>query len=647
MDMMSIAIAKTMVNSTVEEIKEQFGAPLVANAASGMTEQDRVYVYTGNETGFSSGHWYYYNGTAWTDGGVYNSVAVNTDTSLTVSGQAADSKAVGDAIDDLDSDLSDVKADLGQQSPIWVDGYAIQSTSGSPVVAEGNSYATFSVTEGCVVKGYTRGGAGASRGCAFYDADGVYISGEYNSVSGVYDWNYEIAVPDGARIFRITCNAMYKESFTFTLSNIINGLLEARTQIDTNTNVLSKTFSNYSKVNIIDGFLYASISSTSVSSESVAKNQISFYFPVEAGKIYTADKKITTALMRIAYSESKPTYLTPVSNYENLGTTGTYKTFMAPVDGYAIIYVYNRSNDGDDKFEPILHNTVAYEYAYVPEVAQDSVELTSVVNIPHIFYCGSSRKYVKLKDAIEAAEQYMDSILYVDAGTYDLVDEFGSDFFESLTVSSTLSGIVLKNRIHIIFSPNSKVVSHYAGSNQYALSLYSPFNAGSYGFTLENLTLECSRCRYAVHDERNGNVEQYKSEFINCSMQIDNSNNSQWSPRHCIGGGLGSNAEVIVDNCCFKTDLSSDRGGVYYHQSNASGNKSFKSLVTVKGCYFETGTITFSDSRTDGTADKTIYIAANNCISQKYAGTDTQGIYTVDMTNPNSVVRAWNNAITG
>ena len=114
MDMMSIAIAKTMVNSTVEEIKEQFGAPLVANAASGMTEQDRVYVYTGNETGFSSGHWYYYNGTAWTDGGVYNSVAVNTDTSLTVSGQAADSKAVGDALDGIDSEMSDVKETLNQ-----------------------------------------------------------------------------------------------------------------------------------------------------------------------------------------------------------------------------------------------------------------------------------------------------------------------------------------------------------------------------------------------------------------------------------------------------------------------------------------------------------------------------------------------------
>lgn len=96
MDMMSIAIAKSMVNSTVEEIKEQFGAPLVASTASGMTDHDRVYVYTGNESGFPSGHWYYYNGSNWTDGGVYNAVAVETDTTLTSSGEAADAKTVGD-----------------------------------------------------------------------------------------------------------------------------------------------------------------------------------------------------------------------------------------------------------------------------------------------------------------------------------------------------------------------------------------------------------------------------------------------------------------------------------------------------------------------------------------------------------------------
>ena len=68
-----------------------------------MTDRGRVYVYTGSETGYTSGHWYYYNGSAWTDGGVYNAVAVDTDTTLSISGKAADAKETGDQITELKS----------------------------------------------------------------------------------------------------------------------------------------------------------------------------------------------------------------------------------------------------------------------------------------------------------------------------------------------------------------------------------------------------------------------------------------------------------------------------------------------------------------------------------------------------------------
>lgn len=77
---------------------EAYGSPLVASTVAGMIDQSRVYVYTGSETGYTAGNWYYWNGSAWTSGGVYNAVAVNTDTTLSVAGMAADAKATGDAI---------------------------------------------------------------------------------------------------------------------------------------------------------------------------------------------------------------------------------------------------------------------------------------------------------------------------------------------------------------------------------------------------------------------------------------------------------------------------------------------------------------------------------------------------------------------
>lgn len=90
---------------TKPEVDAKIGSPLVANTAASMTDTTKIYVYTGSETGYSTGHWYYCNGSAWTDGGVYNSVAVQTDTTLSVSGIAADAKSVGDSISELESQI--------------------------------------------------------------------------------------------------------------------------------------------------------------------------------------------------------------------------------------------------------------------------------------------------------------------------------------------------------------------------------------------------------------------------------------------------------------------------------------------------------------------------------------------------------------
>ena len=84
----------------------RYGSPLVAQTADEMAEQNRVYVYTGSETGYTAGHWYYYNGTEWTDGGVYNGSAVNTDATLTQAGMAADAKATGDEISQIKEDFT-------------------------------------------------------------------------------------------------------------------------------------------------------------------------------------------------------------------------------------------------------------------------------------------------------------------------------------------------------------------------------------------------------------------------------------------------------------------------------------------------------------------------------------------------------------
>lgn len=60
-------------NKSMFALKSQMGTPPVVTTAASMTDQTKIYVYMGTETGYIKGGWYYYSGSAWTFGGMYNS----------------------------------------------------------------------------------------------------------------------------------------------------------------------------------------------------------------------------------------------------------------------------------------------------------------------------------------------------------------------------------------------------------------------------------------------------------------------------------------------------------------------------------------------------------------------------------------------
>lgn len=87
------------VDDGITEAAAMVGTPLVASTVAGMTDTDKVYIYTGTETGYTAGNWYYWNGTEWTSGGIYN-------TSDAVDGLAQ-------TVESLEEDVSDIQAEIG------------------------------------------------------------------------------------------------------------------------------------------------------------------------------------------------------------------------------------------------------------------------------------------------------------------------------------------------------------------------------------------------------------------------------------------------------------------------------------------------------------------------------------------------------
>jgi len=107
------------VDNKVTALRSAVGSPLVAETVSEMTDVNKVYVYTGTESGYTSGNWYYYDDDEWVSGGVYNSVAISVDDTLTVEGGVADAKAVGNLFDTIVESQTDEPSD--EWNRIWVE----------------------------------------------------------------------------------------------------------------------------------------------------------------------------------------------------------------------------------------------------------------------------------------------------------------------------------------------------------------------------------------------------------------------------------------------------------------------------------------------------------------------------------------------
>lgn len=126
--------------------KAQVGSPLVAATVAGMTDTDKIYVYTGSETGYTAGDWYYYDGSDWVSGGVYNAVAVQTDTTLSVAGMAADADAVGNAVSILDGRIDAIEDDYVTESEMAsaidanIDDALLESGKSAEAKAVGNNF---------------------------------------------------------------------------------------------------------------------------------------------------------------------------------------------------------------------------------------------------------------------------------------------------------------------------------------------------------------------------------------------------------------------------------------------------------------------------------------------------------------------------
>lgn len=199
--------------------------------------------------------------------------------------------------------------------------------------------------------------------------------------------------------------------------------------------------------------------------------------------------------------------------------------------------------------------------------------------------------YTSFTEAVKYAAELQDAYVLVMPGTYDIIAEYkalyGNDFFDNYDASTRDDGIVLKNGITVEFSPNAYLVCNYTGSNAVMQQKFSPLVSGVNGFTLIGCNLTSRKVRYSMHDERRTNTDYYHNRYVGCHFNHDKGDGAGYI--QALGGGLGKNGFVEIENCIFENP-SSTGSILSYHNSEADGARS---QVIIKDSFVK-GSIKFS-----------------------------------------------------
>ena len=235
--------------------------------------------------------------------------------------------------------------------------------------------------------------------------------------------------------------------------------------------------------------------------------------------------------------------------------------------------------------------------------------------------------YTSFSEAIFAAFTVPNTTVYVNKGEYDIFDEYeaikGVGWFDNTTPSySDLStyGLPFGNGMHIIGSPGS--VIKFDGSNttnadfhHYFSVIFSRYvnNKAFKKSSIEGLTFDVKKCKYCIHFDEGAIENDYTLEVKNCTLKIDNSENTQHLMSDAVGMGASINTTYLIENNYIVPIFSvnaRDNEALYWHNTNAA---SPNAKVIIKDNYIDgLGTIRI-DEYGSSTNDCLAMVMGNSC----------------------------------
>lgn len=252
-------------------------------------------------------------------------------------------------------------------------------------------------------------------------------------------------------------------------------------------------------------------------------------------------------------------------------------------------------------------------------------------------YVGENCEYTRLMEAINYAYIKGHCDIFVKSGTYDVLAEL-ADMGIDITKQG-YEGVFIGNDTNLYCETDTILICDYQNVSQ-ASHNFSVLNCDDSNFVIENLTILAKNIRYCVHDDPNTTTRAYTHKFINCHMEIDNSENEYWKGGTCIGAGLGHKSYVVIDGGYYKGKYlnNAPQSAINYHGDSTQGTTDSKSNLFITNVYFDE----FSTCGVTkyGSSEKLSEAYISNCSMYSDIIFDTE-----EGDTGGWILKAWNNEI--
>lgn len=216
------------------------------------------------------------------------------------------------------------------------------------------------------------------------------------------------------------------------------------------------------------------------------------------------------------------------------------------------------------------------------------------------------------REATEYCWNHPNTTVYINGGTYDLVEEYGDEYFNKIPSTYDRNhsiGPECGYNCTYIFAAGAILLFHYNGNNDKVITFFSPVNIiGSCEFV--NMSIDVENGRYCVHEDipcvlypvpKNVHVT-----YTNCHMIHRGNNKGTYRTTACIGAGSSPYSVSTINGGTYAAI--NGTAAITYHHPSTDDNT--KCEVSVNGAYIE-GKLGSNDFPTEKHGDMYFYV--NNC----------------------------------